>query len=169
MNNYQKIYALTGIGLSVVIRISSIFTPSTAANTTRLSMVGNAVPCCHLYSACGVEKPKISCSCRTDNPACTRNSVMCCPVFTISIVGIVTIFISSCSGFHQSRRIFSNALVRCLKIINWFHNINNVHGLPNNINNIRKRFICHWRFIKCRFIDRSCIDTLHHFAVIFHG
>ena len=42
-------------------RISSSRTCRTAANTTRLSMVGRATPCCHLYIACGVAKPKISC------------------------------------------------------------------------------------------------------------
>lgn len=47
-------------------RISSSRTCRTAANTTRLSMVGRAAPCCHLYMACGVAKPKISCKSFTE-------------------------------------------------------------------------------------------------------
>lgn len=35
-------------------------------------------------------------------------------------------------------------LIRCLKIIYWLHNINNIYGFFNNINNVLKRFICHW-------------------------
>ncbi|MCI8899652.1 MAG: hypothetical protein HFH76_03320 [Lachnospiraceae bacterium] len=37
-------YALAFIALSVMTRMSSTFTPSTAASTTRLSIVGSAVP-----------------------------------------------------------------------------------------------------------------------------
>lgn len=42
-------YAVTcTLTLPSTTKMSSIDTSNTAANTTRLSMVGNAVPCCHL-------------------------------------------------------------------------------------------------------------------------
>lgn len=82
--------------LSVTI-ISSIVTPSKAANTTRLSIVGNARPCYHLYIACGVPKPNASCKSRTDNPARLRKITIFCPVLDISMTGIVLISFSSYS------------------------------------------------------------------------
>ena len=69
-----------------ITRISSSRTCRTAASTTRLSMVGRAAPCCHLYIACGVAKPKISCKSFTDNPACLRSLLIFCPVPVISMV-----------------------------------------------------------------------------------
>jgi putative transcriptional regulator len=65
--------------------ISSIDTPKTAANTTRLSRVGIATPCCHLYTACGVANPNISARSFTERPALILS-------LAISIVGIVIIF-----------------------------------------------------------------------------
>lgn len=72
--------------------ISSIDTPKTAANTTRLSRVGIATPCCHLYTACGVANPNISARSFTERPALILSLVMFIPVAAISIVGIVIIF-----------------------------------------------------------------------------
>ena len=43
--------------------------PVITKDNVTMQIDGSAVPCCHLYSACGVENPKISCSCRTDSPA----------------------------------------------------------------------------------------------------
>ena len=57
--------------------ISSIDTPKTAANTTRLSRVGIATPCCHLYTACGVANPNISARSFTERPALILSLVMC--------------------------------------------------------------------------------------------
>ena len=42
---YALICAFTSVSITI---ISSIVTSNTAANTTRLSIVGIAVPCCHL-------------------------------------------------------------------------------------------------------------------------
>lgn len=72
--------------------ISSIDTPKTAASTTRLSRVGIATPCCHLYTACGVANPNISARSFTERPALILSLVMFIPVAAISIVGIVIIF-----------------------------------------------------------------------------
>lgn len=67
-------------------------TPKTAASTTRLSRVGIATPCCHLYTACGVANPNISARSFTERPALILSLVMFIPVAAISIVGIVIIF-----------------------------------------------------------------------------
>ena len=47
-SHYSFFHADIEICAPVITKISSILTPSTDANTTKLSMVGNAVPCCHL-------------------------------------------------------------------------------------------------------------------------
>ena len=47
--NIKFIYALINpLDEISVTRISSIETPKIVANTTKLSIVGKAVPCCHL-------------------------------------------------------------------------------------------------------------------------
>lgn len=50
-NPAARVYAMT--------RMSSILVSSIAANITRLSMVGSAVPACHLATAC-VDTPSVS-------------------------------------------------------------------------------------------------------------
>ena len=72
--------------------LAIISSPKTAANTTRLSRVGIATPCCHLYTACGVANPNISARSFTERPALILSLVMFIPVAAISIVGIVIIF-----------------------------------------------------------------------------
>ena len=47
-SHYSFFHADIEICSPVITKISSILTPNTDANTTKLSIVGNAVPCCHL-------------------------------------------------------------------------------------------------------------------------
>ena len=75
--------------------MSSTFTLNKFANTTRLSIAGRVTPCCHLYIAWGVAKPKISCYSRTESPDFFRNSVILFPVLIIFIVGILLILFFS--------------------------------------------------------------------------
>lgn len=77
-NPAARVYAMT--------RMSSIFVSSIAANITRLSMVGSAVPACHLATACG-DTPSMSATSFTLMPAAFRRALILAPVCWISIVG----------------------------------------------------------------------------------
>lgn len=77
-NPAARVYAMT--------RMSSIFVSSIAANITRLSMVGSAVPACHLATACG-DTPSMSATSFTFMPAAFRRALILAPVCWISIVG----------------------------------------------------------------------------------
>ena len=82
--------------------IWSMVTLKMAASTTRLSSVGIATPFCHLYTACGVAKPKISARSLTDNPAFFLSLIIFIPVAAILIVGIAIIS----SPFRSCRHSF---------------------------------------------------------------
>ena len=93
--------------LSCNTRISSIRTSNTADKITRLSIVGNAVPCCHLYIACGASKPNASCSSLTDICFCFLNIIMFSPLairFNPSFLPYYTIYDLQC---HYTRSIKS--------------------------------------------------------------
>ena len=77
-NPAARVYAMT--------RMSSILVSSIAANITRLSMVGSAVPACHLATACG-DTPSMSATSFTFMPAAFRRALILAPVCWISIVG----------------------------------------------------------------------------------
>ena len=72
-------------------RMSSIFVSSIAARITRLSMVGSAVPACHLATAC-VETPSVSATSFTLMPAALRSALILAPVCWISMVGTFIFF-----------------------------------------------------------------------------
>lgn len=76
-------------------KMSSILVSSIAANITRLSMVGSAVPACHLATAC-VDTPSVSATSFTLIPAAFRSVLMLAPVFWISIVGTFIFLLPFC-------------------------------------------------------------------------
>ena len=57
----------------------------------------------------------------------------------------------------------------CLKVINWFHHINDLYGISDDIDDVLQAFVCHWCLIKRRLVDRSGVDARHGRFVLVHA